>query len=75
MTTIEANKAIVRRWYDEFWNAGKLDALAELLHSDYVFGESYGAGAPSVEASKEANLFWHEVLLVKTPFSENKKRA
>jgi len=59
---IEANKAIVRRWYDEFWHAGKLDVLAELLHPDYVFGEDYGAGAPSVEGIKEANLFWHRVL-------------
>jgi steroid delta-isomerase-like uncharacterized protein len=60
--SIEANKAIVRRWYDEFWNAEKLDVLAELLHPDYVFGEGYGAGAPSVEGIKEANLFWHRVL-------------
>ena len=60
--SIEANKAIIRRWYDEFWHAGKLDVPAELLHPDYVFGEGYGAGAPSVEGIKEANLFWHRVL-------------
>ena len=60
--SIEANKAIVRRWFEEFWNAGKLDVLAELLHPDYVFGEDYGAGAPSVEGIREANIFWHRVL-------------
>jgi len=60
--SIEANKAIVRRWYDEFWNAEKLEVADELLHPDYVFAEGYGAGAPSVEGIKEANTFWHRVL-------------
>src|SRR5215216_5414495 len=60
--SINANKATVRRWFDEFWNAGKLDAAAELLHPDYVFAEGYGAGAPSVAAIKEGVLFWHRVL-------------
>ena len=60
--SIEANKVTVRRLYDEFWNAEKLEVAHELLHPDYVFGEGYGAGAPSVEASKEGVLFWHRVL-------------
>jgi predicted ester cyclase len=60
--SIEANKAILRRWYDEFWHAGKLDVVAELLQPDYVFGEGYGAGAPSVEGVKEAHRFWRGVL-------------
>src|SRR5215207_6365343 len=58
----EANKVTVRRLYDEFWNAEKLEVADELLHPDYVFGEGYGAGAPSVAASKEGVLFWHRVL-------------
>ena len=60
---VNANKAIVRRWFDEFWNAEKFDAATELLHPDYVYAEGYGAGAPSVEAIKEGNIFWHRVLL------------
>jgi predicted ester cyclase len=60
--SIEANKATVRRWYDEFWNAEKQELADELLHPDYVFAEGYAAGAPSVEGIKEANLFWHRVL-------------
>jgi predicted ester cyclase len=60
--SIEANKATVRRLYDEFWNAEKLEMAEDLLHTDYVFGEGYAAGAPSVEASKEVVLFWHRVL-------------
>jgi predicted ester cyclase len=60
--SIEANKAIVRRLYDEFWNAEQLQVADELFLPDYVCGEGYGAGAPSVEASKEGVLFWHRVL-------------
>ena len=60
--SIEANKATVHRLYHEFWNAEQLEVADELLHPDYVFDEGYGAGAPSVEAIKEANIFWHRVL-------------
>ncbi|MDQ2997999.1 MAG: ester cyclase [Chloroflexota bacterium] len=60
--SIEANKAIVRRLYDEFWNAEQLQVADELYHPDYVFDEGYGAGAPSVAAMKEGVLFWHRVL-------------
>jgi steroid delta-isomerase-like uncharacterized protein len=60
--SIEANKAIVRRWFDEFWNAEKLEVAGELLHPDYVYAEGYGAGAPSVAAITEGVLFWHRVL-------------
>ena len=60
--SIEANKATVRRLYDEFWNAEKLEVAQELLHPDYVFDEGYGAGAPSVEAMKETARFWRQVL-------------
>jgi predicted ester cyclase len=60
--SIEANKASVRQLYDEFWNAEKLELADTLFHPDYVFDEGYGAGAPSVEAMKEGNRFWHRVL-------------
>ncbi len=60
--SIEANKATVRRLYDEFWNAEQPELVADLLHPDYVFGEGYGAGSPSVEAVKDAHIYWHRVL-------------
>ena len=60
--SIEANKASVRRLYDAFWNAEQLEVADRLFHPDYVFDEGYGAGAPSVEAMKEGNRFWHRVL-------------
>jgi steroid delta-isomerase-like uncharacterized protein len=58
----EANKAIVRRWFEEFWNGGKLEVADELLDTDYVYGEGYGAGAPSVAANKEGHAAWHRIL-------------
>ena len=33
---IEHNKAIVRRLFDEVWNAGRLDAIEELYAADFV---------------------------------------
>lgn len=60
--SIESSKATVRRLYDEFWNAEQLEVADTLFHPDYVFDEGYGAGAPSVEAMKEGNRFWHRVL-------------
>jgi steroid delta-isomerase-like uncharacterized protein len=58
----EDNKAIVRRWYAEFWNAGRLEVADELLHTDYVYRDGYGAGAPSVAAAKEGHATWHQNL-------------
>ena len=58
----EDNKAIVRRWYEEFWNRGKLEVADELLHTDYVYQDGYGAGAPSVMAIKEGHAIWHRIL-------------
>ena len=34
--SIERNKAIVRRLFDEVWNTGRLDAIEELYAADYV---------------------------------------
>src|SRR5262249_32727728 len=41
----EVNKAIVRGWLDEFWNAGQLEATDEQLHPNYAYSARYGAGA------------------------------
>lgn len=60
--SIETNKAVVRRWYEEFWNAERLEIADELLHLDYVSGEGYAAGAPSVADAKAGNAAWHRIL-------------
>jgi len=48
--TIQENKAISRRFFEEFWNAGNPDVLTELTTEDIVFrdrdmGEHRGHGA------------------------------
>ena len=34
--SIERNKAIIRRLFDEVWNTSRLDAIEELYAVDYV---------------------------------------
>jgi len=36
------NKALLRRWFDEVWNSGRVEAIDELLSSDAVI---HGLGA------------------------------
>lgn len=33
----DANKAIVRRWFDEVWNQGRVDVIDELMDAYAVF--------------------------------------
>ncbi len=48
--SIEENKAIVRRWMEEVWNEGKLEALDELIGPDYVL---HGAADPDLPRGPE----------------------
>ena len=60
--TLEENKATVRRWFDEFWNAGNLAVADELFHPNYVSGDRDPDDERSVvETSKEGYAFWHGV--------------
>lgn len=45
--TLEENKALIRRWFEEVWNKGRADAIAELLAEDaVVHGLSDDAAKP-----------------------------
>lgn len=34
--TLEQNKALVQRWFDEVWNKGRADAIDEMMAADAV---------------------------------------
>jgi steroid delta-isomerase-like uncharacterized protein len=34
--TLEANKALIRRWFEEVWNKGRAEAVTEMLAEDAV---------------------------------------
>jgi steroid delta-isomerase-like uncharacterized protein len=42
----EENKAVARRFIEEVWNAGNLDAIDELIAEDHVDHDPVRAGAP-----------------------------
>jgi steroid delta-isomerase-like uncharacterized protein len=45
--TLEENKALIRRWFEEVWNKGRADAIAEMLAEDAVVnGLSEDAAKP-----------------------------
>ena len=45
--TLEENKALVRRWFEEVWNKGRADAIEEMLAEDaVVHGLSEDAAKP-----------------------------
>lgn len=35
-STPEANKALIRRWFEEVWNKGRADAIAEMFAADGI---------------------------------------
>src|SRR5688500_15779211 len=35
-TTQEANKALIRRWFEEVWNKGRAEAVSEMMSEDCV---------------------------------------
>lgn len=44
---LEANKALIRRWFEEVWNKGRPEAIAEMMSEDCVnHGLSGDADAP-----------------------------
>jgi steroid delta-isomerase-like uncharacterized protein len=47
--TLEQNKALVQRWFDEVWNKGRADAIDEMLAADALMhGLSDDTTAPLI---------------------------
>jgi steroid delta-isomerase-like uncharacterized protein len=74
MSDVEANKALVRRFYDEVWGRGNLDVCDEVFAADYARHDlRAGEAEPGPEGQKRiAQLFrsafpdltWHIDVLV-----------
>lgn len=52
--TCDANKQVVRRFYEELWNRGNLDAADELVAPDYVRHDLRPGDAPPGPAGQKA---------------------
>jgi predicted SnoaL-like aldol condensation-catalyzing enzyme len=51
---VHANKQIVRRFYEELWNGGNLQAADELVSADYVRHDLRPPEAPPGPAGQKA---------------------
>lgn len=51
--TVDENKAIIRRYYEELWNEGRKELVDELLSPEITFRGSLGPRARGVEAFKD----------------------
>jgi steroid delta-isomerase-like uncharacterized protein len=49
----EENKNLVRRWFEEVWNKGRISAVAEMFHSS---GRAYGFPDPDAVVSSPADF-------------------
>ena len=59
----DANKAIVRRLFDEAWNQGNLAVVDELVAPDYKLhayseDEAYGSGAEGLKQLMRSSRTW-----------------
>lgn len=55
----EENKAVVRRWNEDFWNKDNPDAIEELCATNYVLHGAPPGVAPGFEGMKQAHAMHH----------------
>jgi steroid delta-isomerase-like uncharacterized protein len=51
---VDANKQVVRRFYEELWNRGNFDAADDLVAADYVRHDLRPGDAPAGPAGQKA---------------------
>ena len=54
----KANKALMRRFYEEFWCMGNTDAVDELVHPDFIDHDAPACGPTGREAMKALVRDW-----------------
>jgi hypothetical protein len=54
-STLEANKALIRRWFEEVWNKGRVEAIDEMFAAD---GIAHGLSDLSVTDLRPQNAVW-----------------
>ena len=60
MNTIEKNKKIARRFYDEVMNEGKLNVIDELIADNYVEHEEFPGIPNNKEGIKQFMTMWRQ---------------
>ena len=56
----QGNVAILRRWFDEVWNEGKIETIHELMAADAVGIGQAGPGV-KIEGAREFEKFVHKL--------------
>jgi predicted ester cyclase len=51
--SVERNKALIRRLYDDVWNGGQLDVADDICAVDLIYRDPVGPNMRGVEALKE----------------------
>jgi predicted ester cyclase len=54
----EANEALVRRWYEEFWCQGNADAADELVDPDFIDHQALPGAQAGIAGLKEFVRAW-----------------
>lgn len=49
--TLEANKALIRRWFEEVWNQGRAEAITEMMAADCIIHGLSEDGRPMDRAA------------------------
>lgn len=51
--SVQENKALMRRWYDQVWKQGNMDVFDEFIAPDYVHHDEPCADLPTAEEYKK----------------------
>ena len=67
---VEENKALINRYYEEFWNKGNFDLANEFLDSNYVYGQLHGPEEMSKAIASNREVFADLQLVIEDMIGE-----